>query len=30
VWGHHQLDMAAPPGPRAFRRRQQQEQSGGA
>ncbi len=30
VWGHHQLDMAAPPGPRAFRRRQQQEESGGA
>jgi 2,3-dihydroxybiphenyl 1,2-dioxygenase len=27
VWGHHQLDMTAPPGPRAFRRRQQ-EQSG--
>jgi 2,3-dihydroxybiphenyl 1,2-dioxygenase len=21
VWGHHQLDMTAPPGPRAFRRR---------
>jgi 2,3-dihydroxybiphenyl 1,2-dioxygenase len=21
VWGHHQLDMAAPPGPRAFRKR---------
>jgi 2,3-dihydroxybiphenyl 1,2-dioxygenase len=21
VWGHHQLDMSAPPGPRAFRRR---------
>jgi 2,3-dihydroxybiphenyl 1,2-dioxygenase len=21
VWGHHQLDMAAPPGPRTFRKR---------
>jgi 2,3-dihydroxybiphenyl 1,2-dioxygenase len=21
VWGHHQLDMTAPPGPRAFRKR---------
>jgi 2,3-dihydroxybiphenyl 1,2-dioxygenase len=21
IWGHHQLDMSAPPGPRAFRRR---------
>jgi 2,3-dihydroxybiphenyl 1,2-dioxygenase len=21
VWGHHQLDMSAPPGPRAFRKR---------
>ena len=26
VWGHHQIDMAAPPGPRAFRRRQLEEE----
>jgi 2,3-dihydroxybiphenyl 1,2-dioxygenase len=31
LWGHHQLDMSAPPGPRAFRRRQEEQegQSGG-
>jgi 2,3-dihydroxybiphenyl 1,2-dioxygenase len=26
IWGHHQLDMTAPPGPRAFRRRQQEQE----
>jgi 2,3-dihydroxybiphenyl 1,2-dioxygenase len=26
IWGHHQIDMAAPPGPRAFRKRQLEEE----
>jgi 2,3-dihydroxybiphenyl 1,2-dioxygenase len=30
VWGHHQLDMSAPPGPRAFRRRTTEGQSVGS
>jgi 2,3-dihydroxybiphenyl 1,2-dioxygenase len=30
VWGHHQLDMAAPPGPRAFRKRTAEGQSVGS
>jgi 2,3-dihydroxybiphenyl 1,2-dioxygenase len=26
IWGHHQIDMAAPPGPRAFRRKQLEQE----
>jgi len=30
IWGHHQIDMSAPPGPRAFRRRAAEGQSVGS
>jgi 2,3-dihydroxybiphenyl 1,2-dioxygenase len=29
IWGHQQIDMAAPPGPRAFRKRMAEGGSGG-